>query len=122
MDMSMSVACWWPLEQRKVRPGWHSSYPEKEGDRNMAILDWSQCPAVESVPGRLSGAWVFRDTRMPVSSIFENLQYGSSIEEIIDNYHVTREQIQAVLEFVARSLDAPPVEVEAAMMADAHTS
>lgn len=88
----------------------------------MAILDWSQCPAVESVPGRLSGAWVFRDTRMPVSSIFENLQYGSSIEEIIDNYHVTREQIQAVLEFVARSLDAPPVEVEAAMMADAHTS
>jgi len=38
----------------------------------MATLDWSQCPAVESVPGRLSGAWVFRDTRMPVSAVFEN--------------------------------------------------
>ena len=86
----------------------------------MASLDWSQCPAVESVPGRLSGAWVFRDTRMPDCSIFENLEYGSSIEEIIGNYRVTREQIQAVLEFAARSLDAPPVQVEAASMADVH--
>jgi uncharacterized protein (DUF433 family) len=40
----------------------------------MAILDWSRCPAVESVPGRLSGAWVFRDTRMRVSAVFENLE------------------------------------------------
>ena len=72
----------------------------------MANLDWSQCPAVESVPGRLRGAWVFRDTRMPVSSVFENLECGSSIEEIIEQYDVTREQIQAVLEFAARSLDA----------------
>ena len=61
-------------------------------------LDWSQCPAVESIPGKVSGAWVLRDTRMPVTVIFENLEYGSSIEEIIENYHVTREQIQAVLE------------------------
>jgi uncharacterized protein (DUF433 family) len=38
----------------------------------MATLDWSQCPVVESVPGRLSGAWVFRDTRMPVSAVFES--------------------------------------------------
>jgi uncharacterized protein (DUF433 family) len=67
------------------------------------MLDWSQCAAVESVPGKLSGAWVLRDTRMPVSLIFENLEYGASIEEIIENYHVTREQIQAVLEFAARS-------------------
>ena len=70
-------------------------------------LDWSQCPAVESVPGKVSGAWVLRDTRMPVSVIFENLEYGASIEEIIDNYHVTREQIQAVLDFAARSSEAP---------------
>ena len=87
----------------------------------MANLDWSQCPAVESVPGRLSGAWVFRDTRMPVASIFENLEYGSSIEEIMEQYDVTREQILTVLEFVARSLDAPPVPVGAASMADAHS-
>ena len=40
----------------------------------MATLGWSQCPAVESIPGKRSGAWVFRDTRMPVSTVFENLQ------------------------------------------------
>ena len=37
-------------------------------------LDWSQCSAVESVPGKLSGAWVFRGTRMPVAAVFENLE------------------------------------------------
>ena len=74
----------------------------------MASLDWSKCSAMESAPGRLSGAWVFRDTRMPVAAVFENLEVGSNIEEIIEQYDVTREQIQAVLEFAARSLDAPP--------------
>ena len=39
-----------------------------------APLDWSQCPAVESIPGKRSGAWVFKNTRMPVSTVFENLQ------------------------------------------------
>jgi uncharacterized protein (DUF433 family) len=87
----------------------------------MATLDWSQCPAVESVPDRRSGAWVFRDTRMPVASVFENLEAGSSIEEIIEQFHVTREQIQAVLEFAARSLDAPPIPVGAANSIDAHS-
>lgn len=76
-------------------------------------LDWSQCPAVESVPGRRSGAWVFEDTRMPVATVFENLEVGASIEEIIEQHDVTREQTQAVLEFAARSLDAPPVPVAA---------
>jgi uncharacterized protein (DUF433 family) len=69
----------------------------------MATLDWSQCAAVESVPDRLSGAWVFKNTRMPVSAIFENLEAGSDIDEIIQQYHVTREQIKAVLEFAAAS-------------------
>ena len=86
----------------------------------MAILDWSQCPAVESVADRRSGAWVFRDTRMPVATVFENLEAGSSIEEIIEQFHVTREQIQAVLEFAARSLDAPLVPVGSATSTHAH--
>ena len=86
----------------------------------MATLDWSQCPAVESVPGRVSGAWVFKDTRLPISVIFENLEYGSSIEEIMENYRVTREQIQAVLGFAARSAAAPSVPVGAASTVDAH--
>lgn len=73
----------------------------------MATLDWSQCPAVESIPGKVSGAWVFRNTRMPVSIVFENLESGATIEEIMEWFHVTREQVIAVLEFAARSLDSP---------------
>ena len=87
----------------------------------MAALDWSQCPAVESVPGRLSGAWVFRDTRMPISAIFENLRAGSDIDEIIEQFHVTREQIQAVLEFAAPSAEAPPVPVGMSAGSDARS-
>ena len=69
---------------------------------------------------RRGGAWVFRDTRMPVATVFENLEADSSIEEIIEQFHVTRE-IQAVLEFAARSLDAPPVPVAADALTDAHS-
>ena len=88
----------------------------------MAILDWSQCLAVESVPGRLSGAWVFRDTRMPVSAVFENLEAGATVEEIIDQFDITREQIRAVLEFAARSLDPAPTAGPAAdAPVDAHS-
>jgi uncharacterized protein (DUF433 family) len=87
----------------------------------MAALDWSKCPAVESVPGRVSGAWVFKGTRMPVATIFENLEAGSDIEEILEQFHVTREQIQAVLEFAARSLDAPPIPIGAPASTDAHS-
>jgi uncharacterized protein (DUF433 family) len=88
----------------------------------MAILDWSQCPAVESVPGRLGGAWVFRDTRMPVSTVFLNLEAGSTVDEIIEQFDVTREQINAVLEFAARSLEAAPASVSPAHSSvDAHS-
>ena len=73
----------------------------------MPTLDWSQCPGVESVPGRLSGAWVFRNTRMPVSAVFENLEAGATIDEIVEQFDISREQINEVLEFAARSLDAP---------------
>ena len=72
-----------------------------------ATLDWSQCPAVESVPGRVSGAWVFKDTRLPVATIFENLEAGSPIEEIMEQFRVSREQINAVLHFAATSLQTP---------------
>ena len=70
-------------------------------------LDWSQCPDVESVSGKVSGAWVFRGTRLPVATIFENLEDGMTVEELMEQFDVTREQINAVLEFAARSLDAP---------------
>lgn len=86
----------------------------------MPTLDWSQCPAVESIPGKRSGAWVFRGTRMPVSTVFENLEAGSSLDEIMEQFQVTREQIQAVLEFAARSLDAPPIPGGAPAASNAH--
>jgi len=70
-------------------------------------LDWSQCPAVESIPGKVSGAWLFKGTRMPVATVFENLEAGASIEDIVEWFDVSREQIAAVLEFAARSLEAP---------------
>ena len=70
-------------------------------------LDWSQCPAVESIPGKVSGAWVFKGTRMPVSVVFENLEHGMTIEELMEQFPVSREQVMAVLEFAARSPDAP---------------
>jgi uncharacterized protein (DUF433 family) len=69
-------------------------------------IDWSQCSAVESIPGKVSGAWVFRGTRVPVSAIFENLK-TSPIEEVLENFNVTREQVQSVLDFAARSSQSP---------------
>jgi len=70
-------------------------------------LDWSTCPAVESVPGKVSEAWVFRGTRLPVATIFENLEDGMTIEEIMEQFDVSREQIKAVLDLAAKSLAAP---------------
>ena len=83
-------------------------------------LDWSQCSAVESIPGKRSGAWVFRDTRTPVSVVFDNLEVGASIDEIMEWFHLTREQVVAVIEFAARSLDAPSVIPPVASGVDAH--
>ena len=72
----------------------------------MTSLDWSQCAAVESIPGKVSGAWVFKGTRTPVAVIFENLEDGMTIDEVMEQFPVTLEQVKAVLEFAARSLDA----------------
>ena len=75
----------------------------------MASLDWLQCSAVESIPGKMSGAWVLRGTRMPVAAIFENIEAGASIDDIMDWFDgLDREQVKAVIEFAARSLDKEP--------------
>jgi len=72
----------------------------------MAALDWSECPAVESIPGKVGGAWVLKGTRMPVAAIFENLEAGASIDDIMQWYEgLDREQVKAVIEFAVRSLD-----------------
>jgi uncharacterized protein (DUF433 family) len=74
-------------------------------------IDWSQCPCVETIPGKVGGAWVFKGTRTPVSIVFENLQDGMTIEELIEQYPLTREQIAAVLEFAAHSVAAPAIPI-----------
>jgi uncharacterized protein (DUF433 family) len=81
----------------------------EKGVRTMANLDWSQCEAVESVPGKVSGAWVLKGTRMPVSAIFENIAAGASIDDIMEWFDgLDREQVKAVIEFAVRSLDKEP--------------
>ncbi|MCX6595616.1 MAG: DUF433 domain-containing protein [Acidobacteria bacterium] len=74
----------------------------------MKTLDWSQCPAVESIPGKVSGAWVLRGTRTPVKVLFENLEAGLSLDELIEQFPVTREQLESLMAFVARSLEKEP--------------
>ena len=69
--------------------------------------DWSKCPAVESVPGKVSGAWVFAGTRLPVSALFGNLAEGATIHDFIEWFGgIDEAQVRAVLEFVVQDLDA----------------
>jgi uncharacterized protein (DUF433 family) len=69
------------------------------------MLDWTQCSAVERVPGKVSGAWLFKDTRVPVRALFENLEGGATVEEFLEWFPgVTRAQADAVLEHARRSL------------------
>ncbi len=72
-------------------------------------LDWSQCPAVESVPGKVGGAWVLKDTRMPVSAIFENIEAGANINDLMEWFDgLNRDHIKAVIAFAARSHEKSP--------------
>ena len=70
------------------------------------LLDWSGCEAVERSPDRLSGAWVFRGTRVPVRALFENLEDGATIKEFLEWFPgVSRQQVRSVLECANRSLE-----------------
>ena len=70
----------------------------------QTMIDWSSCQAVEQHPERYSGAWVFRGTRVPVAALFENLEDDAPIHQFVEWFPgVTREQVRAVLEHVARS-------------------
>ena len=69
------------------------------------MLDWTKCPAVERSPEKVSGAWVFQATRVPVAALFENLEGGATVVQFLEWFPgVTREQVEAVLEHAARSL------------------
>jgi uncharacterized protein (DUF433 family) len=69
------------------------------------MLDWNECSAVERVTGKVSGAWLFRDTRVPVAALFENLEDGATVADFLDWFPgVTPEQVDAVLEHAEHSL------------------
>jgi uncharacterized protein (DUF433 family) len=69
------------------------------------MLDWSSCPAVERSPLKVSGAWVFRGTRIPVSALFENLESGARVDDFVEWFPgVTKAQAEAVLEHANQSL------------------
>ncbi|HXH94158.1 MAG TPA: DUF433 domain-containing protein [Thermoanaerobaculia bacterium] len=69
------------------------------------MLDWSTCSAVERTPEKVSGAWVFAGTRVPVEALFVNLKDGARVNDFLAWFPgVTREQIEAVLLHAGRSL------------------
>ena len=70
------------------------------------MLDWSRCPAVERVPGKVGGVWLFRGTRVPVRALFENLEDGARVDDFLDWFPgVTREQVGSVLTHAERSVN-----------------
>lgn len=69
------------------------------------MLDWSQCESVERLPGKVSGAWLFKGTRVPVKALFENLEDGARIDDFLEWFPgVKRQQVEAVLSHAERSL------------------
>jgi uncharacterized protein (DUF433 family) len=70
------------------------------------MIDWTSCTAVERAPDRVSGAWVFRGTRVPVEALFQNLEDGADILDFARWFPgVSTEQVRVVLEHAARSLE-----------------
>jgi len=68
---------------------------------HLIMLDWTQCPAVERIPGKVSGVWLFKGTRVPVKALFENLEDGARLDDFLTWFPgVTRQQAKAVLEYV----------------------
>ena len=60
-------------------------------------VDWSECPLVEIKLGVQSGAPVVRGTRLPVSAVVANFEYGVSVAEISEQFQVPQESIQAIV-------------------------
>ena len=69
------------------------------------MIDWGNCPAVERKPGKISGAWAFTGTRVPVYALFENLASGATIDEFVEWFPgVDKQHVCAVLEHEAKTL------------------
>jgi uncharacterized protein (DUF433 family) len=72
---------------------------------NPAMLDWEKCPSVERAAGKVSGAWLFKGTRVPVKALFENLEDGARVGDFLEWFpDVTRRMVEDVLEHTEKSL------------------
>jgi uncharacterized protein (DUF433 family) len=68
------------------------------------MFDWSECPVVERTPGKVSGAWLFKGTRVPVQALFENLESGAGIDDFLQWFPgITRDQVETVLRHAGRT-------------------
>jgi uncharacterized protein (DUF433 family) len=71
-------------------------------------MDWNLCSAVDRAGGKLGGTWCFRGTRLPVATLFEHLDQGTTIDEFLEWFpSVSREQVHLVLAFAKGSLEEP---------------
>jgi uncharacterized protein (DUF433 family) len=71
------------------------------------MIDWSTCSAAERNPQVVSGTWVFRGTRVPIATLFENLEDGADISDFVNWFPgVQQDQVREVLEHAARSAKA----------------
>ena len=69
------------------------------------MLDWSQSSAVERIPGKVSGTWLFKGTRVPVRALFENIEGGATVSDFLEWFPgVTRDQVDTVLDHAQHSL------------------
>ena len=72
------------------------------------MTNWTKCSAVERTPSKISGAWAFTGTRVPVYALFENLESGATVKEFLEWYPDVEEwQVRAVLEHEVEYLKTP---------------
>jgi uncharacterized protein (DUF433 family) len=94
------------IASQRERP-WASCVGEAALVTLLSMLDWNRCPEVERIPGKMSGPWLFKNTRVPVSTLFENLKSGATVERFLEWFEgVARAQIDAVLDCAEASLAA----------------
>ena len=71
------------------------------------MIDLSKCPVLERIPGKVSGVWLFRGTRLPLWVVLDNLKSGASLDEISDWFEIERPKVEELLAFLANETKTP---------------
>ena len=69
-------------------------------------MDWSECSVVEVVPGKVSGVPLLRHSRVPADAVLENYEFGESVDDIVYNFELDREDVVAVLAYASERMAA----------------